>query len=81
MAPRARTAPNNPLAGPSRKMFIRQLLKDPSQKDVDPLSVEVARGTQAVVAAIALKGAHVVRVHDVARTRQTLAIVNAIASA
>jgi dihydropteroate synthase len=69
------------LVGPSRKMFIRQLLKHPSAKDMDPLSVEVARGTQAAVAAIAMKGAHVVRVHDVARTRETLAVVNAIGSA
>ena len=68
------------LVGPSRKMFIRQLLKDPSQKDVDPLSADVARGTQAAVAAAAMKGVHIVRVHDVARTRATLAIVNAITS-
>lgn len=68
------------LIGPSRKMFIRQLLKDPSQKDMDPLSVDVARGTQAVVAAAVMKGVHIVRVHDVARTRATLALVNAITS-
>jgi dihydropteroate synthase len=69
------------LIGPSRKMFIRNLLKDPSENDKDPLSVEVARGTQAAIAATALRGAHMVRVHDVARTRATLAIANAIASA
>jgi dihydropteroate synthase len=69
------------LVGPSRKLFIRQLLKNPSAKDMDPLSAEVARGTQAAVAAIAMKGAHMVRVHDVARTRETLAVANAIASA
>lgn len=68
------------LVGPSRKMFIRQLLKDPSEKDMDPLSVDVARGTQATVAAAAMKGVHIVRVHDVARTRATLAVVNAITS-
>ena len=68
------------LIGTSRKMFIRQLLKDPSEKDVDPLSMEVARGTQATIAAAALKGAHIVRVHDVARTRTTLSIIDAIAS-
>lgn len=68
------------LIGPSRKMFIRQLIKSPSEKDMDPLSVEVARGTQAVVAAAAVQGAHIVRVHDVARTRVTLAIVNAVTS-
>lgn len=69
------------LVGPSRKMFIRQVLKDRLERDMDPLSVEVARGTQATVAAIAMNGAHVVRVHDVARTRATLAVVNAITSA
>jgi dihydropteroate synthase len=69
------------LIGPSRKMFIRLLLKDPSDKDMDPLSEEVARGTQAAVAAAAMQGVHIVRVHDVARTRATLAIVDAITSA
>jgi dihydropteroate synthase len=62
-------------------MFIRSLLKDPSEKDKDPRSVDVARGTQAAVAAAAMNGAHMVRVHDVARTRATLAIADAIASA
>lgn len=69
------------LIGPSRKMFLRQLLKDPFARDLDPLAIEVARGTQAAVAAAAMKGVHIVRVHDVARTRATLAIVDAIASA
>jgi dihydropteroate synthase len=69
------------LVGPSRKMFIRRLLKDSTGTDPAPLSAEVARGTQATVAVAAMKGVHIVRVHDVARTRATLAIVNAIASA
>jgi dihydropteroate synthase len=69
------------LIGPSRKMFIRSLLKDPSEKDKDPLSEDVARGTQSAVAAAAMNGAHIVRVHDVDRTRVTLAIADAIASA
>jgi dihydropteroate synthase len=69
------------LVGPSRKMFLRRLLKGPADKDPDPLSVDVARGTQAAVAAAAMKGVHIVRVHDVARTRATLTIINAIASA
>jgi dihydropteroate synthase len=68
------------LIGTSRKMFIRQLLKHPAEKDMDPQSIEVARGTQATIAAAALKGAHIVRVHDVARTRTTLSIIDAIAS-
>lgn len=69
------------LIGPSRKMFIRQLVKKPSEKDIDPLSADVARGTQAAVAIAAMKGVQIVRVHDVARTRATLAVANAISSA
>ncbi len=68
------------LVGPSRKMFIRQLLKHPEGKDMDPLSLEVARGTQAAIAAAAMNGAHIVRVHDVARSRATLTIIDAINS-
>jgi len=69
------------LIGPSRKMFIRQLVKSAKAKDIDPLSAEVARGTQAAVAAAAMGGAQIVRVHDVARTRATLAVIDAIRSA
>lgn len=69
------------LIGPSRKMFIRSLLKNPSEKDIDPLSEAVAQGTQAAITAAAMQGVHVVRVHDVARTRTTLAIADAIACA
>lgn len=69
------------LVGSSRKHFVRQLLKASFQKDLDPLSPEVAWGTQATVAAAALKGAHIVRVHDVARTRATLKIIDAIRAA
>jgi dihydropteroate synthase len=66
------------LIGPSRKLVIRQLVKKTDEKDIDPLSAEVAWGTQAAVAAAAMQGAHMVRVHDVARTRATLAVVDAI---
>ena len=66
------------LIGPSRKMFIRQLVKRTDEKDTDPLSAKVAWGTQAAVAAAAMRGAQVVRVHDVARTRATLAVIDAI---
>lgn len=69
------------LIGTSRKMFIRHLLKGNSPIDLDPLCKEVARGTQATVAAAAMNGAQIVRVHDVARTRTTLTIVDAIRSA
>jgi dihydropteroate synthase len=62
------------LIGTSRKAFIRTLLK----KGLDPQSQEVEIGTQATVAAAALNGAHIVRVHHVANTVATLKIIDAI---
>jgi dihydropteroate synthase len=38
-------------------------------------------GTQAAVAAAVLQGVHIVRVHDVERTRDTLKLVDAIRNA
>ncbi|MDL2269497.1 dihydropteroate synthase [Desulfosarcina sp. OttesenSCG-928-A07] len=69
------------LVGTSRKHFVRQVLKDASQSDLSPLSPKVTWGTQATVAAAALKGAHIVRVHDVARTRATVRVIDAIRTA
>jgi dihydropteroate synthase len=66
------------LVGPSRKAFIRKLLKGPQVDDISPSLPVVATGTQAAVAAAALRGAHVVRVHDVARTVATLKIIDAL---
>jgi dihydropteroate synthase len=56
--------------GVSRKSFISKLLGPGDERR------EV--GTQAAVAAAALNGAHIVRVHDVERTRETLKLVDAI---
>ena len=66
------------LIGPSRKSFIRNLLKasDPQGLDPDPESIET--GTQAAVAAGILNGAHILRVHDVARTRTTVRLMDAM---
>lgn len=69
------------LVGTSRKAFIRHLLKPPGQADLPADLPSVAAGTQASVAAAALKGAHVVRVHEVAETRATLKIIDAIRNA
>lgn len=56
--------------GPSRKSFISKLLGPGDElREV---------GTQAAVAAAALNGAHIIRVHDVERTRETLKLVDAI---
>jgi len=66
------------LVGPSRKAFIRNLLKDKTEKDIDPKQSNVEIGTQAAVTAAVLNGAHIVRVHNVANTCATLKIVDAI---
>jgi dihydropteroate synthase len=66
------------LVGPSRKRFIRDLVKGPGDKDPAPDQQEVETGTQAAVAASVMHGAHIVRVHDVARTRATLRVLDAI---
>jgi dihydropteroate synthase len=61
------------LIGPSRKSFISKLL--------GPGDEHREVGTQAAVAAAVLNGAHIVRVHDVERTRETLKLVDAIRNA
>jgi dihydropteroate synthase len=66
------------LIGPSRKAFIRKLLKDEQNNDIPPDMPIVETGTQAAVAAAVLCGAHIVRVHDVANTRATIRILDAI---
>lgn len=69
------------LVGPSRKAFIRNTLKNKGDADIDPDSEIVEAGTQAAIAAAVLKGADIVRVHDVARTKPTVALCDAIKKA
>ena len=69
------------LVGSSRKAFIRHLLKPDDAADIPADLPLVATGTQATVAVSALHGAHIVRVHEVADTRTTLKIVDAIRNA
>ena len=69
------------LIGPSRKAFIRKLLKPDHLKDIDPQLPMVETGTQAAVAIAALNGADIVRVHDVAGTLATLKIITAAQAA
>jgi len=66
------------LIGASHKAFIRNTLKAVHGREFAPDSPEVETGSQAVVSASALKGAHIVRVHDVANTKATLEIINKI---
>jgi len=69
------------LIGPSRKAFIRKLLKKEAEDDLAPDLPIVETGTQAAVAAAVFGGAHIVRVHDVARTQATIRISDAIRAA
>ena len=66
------------LIGPSRKAFLRNLLKEEGIEDIPADLPIVETGTQAAVAVAAARGAHIVRVHHVANTRATLKIVDAI---
>ena len=67
------------LIGPSRKAFLRTLLKSElkEKSEHDEFSL-IEAGTQTAISAAALNGAHIVRVHDVAGTRKTLKIIDAI---
>jgi len=69
------------LVGPSRKRFIRDLVKPPGQEDIAADCAEVENGTLAAVAAAILNGAHIVRVHDVARTMAMVKVLDAIRTA
>jgi dihydropteroate synthase len=66
------------LIGPSRKAFIRNILKKHLAKEFFADSPEVETGTQAVISASILNGAHIVRVHNVANTVSTVKLINAI---
>lgn len=66
--------------GPSRKAFIRKLISSSLDHELEPDSPEIETGTQAAVAAAAIRGAHIIRVHNVAETRTTLQIADALGS-
>lgn len=66
------------LVGPSRKSFIRRLVKPAGAPDIPPDLPIVETGTQAAVAASIFNGAHIVRVHDVANTAATVSVADAI---
>ncbi len=68
------------LIGPSRKAFIRKILKDKAGNELKPHDPAVETGTQAAVAASVLAGAHIIRVHDVANTVSTVKIIDALKS-
>ena len=64
------------LVGTSRKSFVGRLLAD---KNGEPAPVgERLHGTLATIAAAALRGANIVRTHDVKSARDTVVIIDAI---
>ncbi|MCG6909841.1 MAG: dihydropteroate synthase [Deltaproteobacteria bacterium] len=69
------------LVGSSRKAFIRKTLTNEAMPELPPAHPFVETGTQATVAAAVMKGAHIVRVHDVANTRATVNVLTAIKQA
>ena len=66
------------LIGPSRKAFIRKLLKENPEEEIRPDMTIVGNGTLAAVCAAVLSGAHIVRVHEVASARAAVKIIDAI---
>jgi dihydropteroate synthase len=60
------------LIGPSRKSFIGKILADDSGSPA--LASERLHGTMAIVTAAVLKGAHIIRVHDVKAAAETVAV-------
>ncbi len=69
------------LVGPSRKAFIRNKLSNTKKSELRPDHPVVETGTQATIAAAALKGADLVRCHNVLNTCATLKIIDAIKNA
>ena len=69
------------LIGSSRKSFIQNILNKKNKKEVDAASEECENGTLASVAAAFMNGGHIVRVHDVARVKPFIQILDSIKSA
>lgn len=66
------------LVGPSRKSFLQKTVlgKVGMESDAERRMIDTA--THAAIAAAALNGAHIVRVHDVAGARATLNVIDAV---
>ncbi len=72
------------LIGSSRKSFIQKILSrkgNQGTENITPASEECETGTLASVAAAFLNGGHIVRVHDVAKVKPFLHILDSIKSA
>lgn len=68
------------LVGPSRKAFVRALVKENDKKDIPADRPEVINGTLAAVTAAVINGAHIVRVHDVEQAVAAVKVADAVRS-
>jgi dihydropteroate synthase len=69
------------LMGPSRKSFIRNILSKDAPVSSPDMSEQIETGTLAAVGACLFHGAHIVRVHDVARAAAFTRVFDAIRNA
>ncbi len=69
------------LMGPSRKSFIQAILNKRETTPIGPDNIKTEYGTLAAVAASILKGAHIVRVHEVEKIVSFTRIIDAIRNA
>ncbi len=69
------------LIGTSRKAFIRKILSEATATELSADRPEVETGTQATIAMAVNNGAHIVRVHNVANTKATVTVLDAIRNA
>lgn len=69
------------LMGPSRKSFIQNILSRTEKTQVGPDHVKTENGTLAAVAASVMRGAHIVRVHDVEKVNSFTRIIDSIRNA
>ncbi len=69
------------LMGPSRKSFIQNILTKKEKKEIGPENVKTEYGTLAAVAASILRGAHIIRVHDVEKVKPFTSIIDSIRNA
>ncbi len=66
------------LMGPSRKSFIQKILSKQAGSAVEAGSFDTKLGTLGAVAACIMKGAHIVRVHDVDLVKPLAQIIDAV---
>ena len=69
------------LLGPSRKSFIQNILTRKEKTPIGADHIKTEYGTLAAVAASILRGAHIVRVHDVERVKSFTRILDSIRNA